>query len=224
MADVRISDEREQVAIRPYENHDRAECVAMSVEAWHRMSSGLPGGTAGHFWGMLVDIARDYSDLHEVACVSDSVVGFLFGRRRGPPSTRETMSQVKIFLRGMHAISRESSAIRTASLLCTLVLAEIKVLFNSPKCDGEVAFLVVGPRHQGRGIGNLLLDSYIAQARSSNVRTISVYTTDPGCNWGFYEGRGFRRVAQFGDDFGTRLEGEGSKGLMYVLDLDELEP
>ncbi len=206
--------------IRPYEDSDRGACVAMSIEAWPRMSSGLPGGVASDFWGMLLDLARDYSDSHEVACVSGSVAGVLFGRRRGALSTPEAIGQARIFLSAMRGIGRKCSFRERVSLFSTLMLTEIKVFFNTPDCDGEIAFFVVGPGYQGSGIGNLLLESYLAHARSGGLRRVSLYTTDPACNWGFYERRGFRRVARFGDDFGARIEGEESYGLMYVLELD----
>ncbi|UCE91881.1 MAG: GNAT family N-acetyltransferase [Methanobacteriota archaeon] len=217
----RTREEGSAVYIRPYLPSDRDRCVTMSVEAWPRMSSGLPGRTASDFWGMLLDIANDYSDVREVACASTSVVGVLLGRRRGSLSTRESISQVRIFLSFLRSISRKLPLRTSTSMFCTLLLTEVKIMFNSPRSDGEVAFLVVDPRYQGRGIGLRLLDNFITQARSSDVHMISVYTTDPGCNWRFYEKRGFRRVAQFEDDFGTRFEGERSSGLMYALDLLE---
>lgn len=206
--------------IQPYKDSDRDACVAMSIEAWPRMSSGLPGNVASDFWGMLLDLSRDYSDSHEVACVSGSVAGVLFGRRRGSLSRREAINQARIFLSAMNGIRRKCSFRELISLFSTLMLTEIKVFFNTPACDGEIVFFVVDPRCQGSGIGNLLLESYLAHAMMSGLRRVSVYTTDPACNWGFYERRGFRRVARFGDDFGAHIEGEGSTGLMYVLELD----
>ena len=209
------------INVRPYVSSDRDRCVAIAVSAWPGMSSGLPGETASDFWGMLIDMTADYSDLHEVACTSDSVVGLLFGRRAGSPSMRESIRLAKILLSSIRSISRKLSLRESISMCCTLALTETKVMLNTPKCDGEVAFLAIDPEFQGRGIGHRLLESFVSQARSSGVSSISVYTTDPGCNWGFYERHGFRRVAQFGDDFGTKVEGHESTGLMFVLELQE---
>ena len=218
MAERRGS-EQGRPTIRTYRPSDRETCVRMSVEAWPKMSSGLPSGTAPDFWGMLLDLAYDYSDVREVACISESVIGVLFGRRRGRPKMHETISQVRTFLSAMLGMARKTKLRDAISMFCTLLLSEVKIMFNTPPSDGEVTFFVVDVGHQGRGVGSILLDDYLSQAKAVDVRTVSLYTTDPGCNWSFYERHGFRRVAQFGDDFGTRVEGEPSRGLMYLLDM-----
>ena len=46
------------VRIRPYVSSDRDRCVAIAVDAWPVMSSGLPGGTASDFWSMLLDMVE----------------------------------------------------------------------------------------------------------------------------------------------------------------------
>lgn len=211
--------EQLEPVFRAYRGSDRNRCVALAVEAWPQMSSAMPDSVETDFWGMLVDLARDYSDWHEVACTTDSVVGFLFGRRCGSPSTRETVGFARTFLSAMYKIARKSSARQVIPIFCSCMLTELKIQFKNPGHDGEVAFLVVDGRHRGKGIGKCLLKRFVEFAREKDVKAISVYTTDPGCNWRFYETQGFKKVVEFDDDIGTYLEGSPSRGLILSLDL-----
>jgi GNAT superfamily N-acetyltransferase len=79
--------------------------------------------------------------------------------------------------------------------------------------------LVVDDKFRGIGIGRQLLERHLEHARMKGVGVISVYTTDPGCNWGFYEAYGFKKAVEFDDDIGSYLEGVRSKGLIFTLDL-----
>ena len=207
------------VTTRMYRDSDRGRCVALSVEAWPQMSAALPDGVATDFWGMLFDLAHDYSDWRQVAHTSESVVGFIFGRSISSPSVRELAGYGRTFTSGMLEIARKSSLRELTPILCTCVLSELKIQFKNPGSDGEVAFLVVDGRYRGTGIGKRLLSEFISHARSKGVKSVSVYTTDPGCNWGFYEALGFEKAVEFDDDVGTYLEGTTSKGMIFTLDL-----
>ena len=184
------------------------------------MSSAFPDGLATVFWGLLYDLACDYSDWREVACVSDSVVGFAFGRERGPLSTREIVGSFGSYLSAMVRIARNSSCRFWVPMLITCILSELKIQLKSPGCEGEVAFLVVDGKHRGAGIGRHLLNRFIGHALDAGVNTMSVYTTDPGCNWQFYQAQGFEKAVEFDDDVGAYLEGSPSKGLILTLDLN----
>jgi hypothetical protein len=73
-------------------------------------------------------------------------------------------------------------------------------------------------RHRNR---RHLLERHIDHAKRKGAHILSVYTTDPGCNWGFYEAYGFKRAVEFEDDIGSYLEGSRSKGLIFTLDLND---
>ena len=207
------------VSTRAYRHSDRDRCVALSVEAWPQMSAALPGGAATDFWGVLFDLAHDYADWHEVACVSDSIVGFMFGRSLRSSSARESIGFGWRFLSGMYNVARKSSFADMIPVFCTCVLSELKIQFKNPSCDSEVAFLVVESGYRGKGLGKRLLRTFIDHARSNGRKSMSVYTTDPGCNWGFYEALGFKKAVEFDDDVGTYLEGSPSRGLIFTLDM-----
>lgn len=58
--------------------------------------------------------------------------------------------------------------------------------------DGEITFLAVDPRLEGRGIGTLLLNEL---ARRESGKQLYLYT-DSGCTYQFYERRGFARAGE----------------------------
>jgi ribosomal protein S18 acetylase RimI-like enzyme len=209
------------LGFRGYVSGDRRRCVDMSVAAWPGVNSSLPPGVKADYWSLLVDLAYEYSDVHEVACYKDTVVGVIFSRMTGAPSLMETLAFLRVYLSGLFRIARKVGIVRAFPLEFRSALTELKILLKNPESDGEVALLVVDDEFRGIGIGRHLLQRHIEHAKRKGARILSVYTTDPGCNWGFYEAYGFKRAIEFEDDIGSYLEGSRSKGLIFTLDLNE---
>jgi len=63
------------------------------------------------------------------------------------------------------------------------------------------------------------MSRFLREARSKSARTATVYTTDPGCNWRFYEICGFRKVGGFDDNLVSFVQGVDTKGLVFAIDL-----
>ncbi|HUV60755.1 MAG TPA: GNAT family N-acetyltransferase [Thermoplasmata archaeon] len=204
---------------RGYVSGDRKRCVELSVAAWPGVNSSLPPGMKVDYWSLLVDLAYEYSDVHEVACCNDTVVGVIFTRTAGAPSLAETVAFMRVYLSGLFRIARKVGIVKAFPLEFRSALTELKILLKNPESDGEVALLVVDDKFRGIGIGRLLLERHLEHARKKGARVISVYTTDPGCNWGFYEAYGFKKAVEFEDDIGSYLEGSRSKGMIFTLDL-----
>lgn len=68
----------------------------------------------------------------------------------------------------------------------------LKQYSNSFKADGEIIFLAVNPELQGRGIGSLLLSELEKRAKDKRL----LLYTDDGCNYQFYEHKGFRKAGE----------------------------
>jgi len=206
---------------RGYVCGDRRRCVDLSVAAWPGGNSSLPQGVKTDYWSLLVDLAYEYSDVHEVACYNDIVVGVIFSRMTGTPSLMETIAFLRVYLSGLFGIARKVGAAKSFPLEFRSALTELKILLKNPESDSEVALLVVDDKFRGIGIGRHLLERHIEHAKRKGAHILSVYTTDPGCNWGFYEAYGFKRAVEFEDDIGSYLEGSRSKGLIFTLDLKD---
>ena len=215
------SGDRHQVPVtRQYRSEDRAICVELAIEAWPGLTSGLPPEIRKDFWAMLIDFADGYSDWREVCCVDGEVVGFLFGRTRSPPSFREAVGLLRILIEPFRSMRKKAGTAATIALFSRNILEELNIILKTPESDGEVVFIVVGSSHRGQGIGRMLVDRFIEEGVRRDSRAISVFTTDPGCDWRFYEARGFERVASFDDDVGSCYSGVKTKGLIMMLRLD----
>ena len=68
----------------------------------------------------------------------------------------------------------------------------LKQYSNSFKADGEILFLAVNPELQARGVGSLLLSELEKRAKDKRL----LLYTDDGCNYQFYEHRGFRKAGE----------------------------
>ena len=68
--------------------------------------------------------------------------------------------------------------------------------------EGEITFLAVDPALEGQGVGTVLLGDL---ARREAGREFYLYT-DNGCNYAFYEHRGFERAGE--RDIVLRLNGK----------------
>ena len=68
----------------------------------------------------------------------------------------------------------------------------MKQYSNSFKADGEIIFLAVNPKLHGRGIGSLLLAELEKREKSKRL----ILYTDDGCNYKFYEHKGFRKAGE----------------------------
>ncbi len=64
------------------------------------------------------------------------------------------------------------------------------------KGKSEIILFVVDPACQGIGIGKKLLSEFIAQCKSSGVKSVIVETNKLGAS-SFYEGVGFRHMGNF---------------------------
>ena len=63
------------------------------------------------------------------------------------------------------------------------------------------------------------MSRFIDYARKKGARRVSVYTTDPGSDWGFYESYGFRKHSSFRDGFMSFARKEEVKAKIYILDI-----
>lgn len=63
------------------------------------------------------------------------------------------------------------------------------------------------------------IPGFIEHARMKGAKRISVYTTEPGSDWRFYEKHGFQKYSSFNDSFMTLLRNEEVRGIVYVPDI-----
>lgn len=207
--------------IRKFKPDDLARCIDIAVETWPGPPPRIPEELNVEYWRFIVTMTEAASDWREVAYESGSVIGFLFGRSSRKISRAEIGKMGKLLFAsfGGVVLRNVGNIRRVLSFLCRGILSETKVWLHTPKSDGDVSFFVVSPAYTGKGIGKTLMKRFLLAAVEKDAKRISVYTTNPGCNWKFYEIVGFKKMAEFDDDLVSFYEHQRTKGLIYSIDL-----
>jgi len=173
------------------------------------------------YWRTLVDIILRLTQWREVACDSDTVVGYLFGATERKRSMRTMLYILRrlLSLEGKPAIRNLKDLERIIPFIVRNALTESKVWLHTRRSDGEVHIFVVDGSYRGRGIGRTLMSRLLIEAKEKKAKSVTVYTTDPGSNWKFYEILGFKKAAEFDDDIISFYEGRRAKGLIFTIDM-----
>ncbi len=208
----------ESVSFRNYRHSDLQRCVEMTDRAWPELDRPISMATVEWY---LASANRT-----EVASVGGKPVGILFGRidREVTVSGKFSISLAHLAVYFKILFGFYGRIQNRLKVINKALTDDKNVALNTPDVDGEVVFFVVDSEHRRRGIGKALMDRFIDQAKSSGARRVSVYTTDPGSDWGFYERYGFKKQAAFRDNLLSFCRKEEVKALIYVLDLDSAMP
>jgi GNAT superfamily N-acetyltransferase len=166
-----------------------------------------------------VEFGHLLSTYWEVACISNEIVGFLFGKMK---TARGTATKLEVFysfmaLTAKAILGQYGKLAHPLTVIKKAVSTEAQMKKHQPKSDAIVEFLVVDGAHRGKGIGRALMDRFVDTAKSAGAKTISLYT-DELCNWGFYEKYGFKRWDAFDSDLNSYLANEEIQGFFYVLE------
>jgi len=205
---------------------DIPKCSEIFSDTWPTKSDVASRGDANKFKNAFINVARWNSTWSEVACISNNIVGFLFGRIN---SDFRLKNRFKMFfsilvifisiISGKYGVLETNGKLSERfTFLKKFILSEIKIIKNHPKSDGEVILVVVGSNYKGKGIGKMLMDRFIDDAKSKNAKVITVYAVQSS-NWKFYEIYGFRKYATFYDDMTSYAGNEDVRGFIYMIDL-----
>jgi ribosomal protein S18 acetylase RimI-like enzyme len=206
---------------RLYGDEDLTRCSEIAAQAWPEVYSFAKEGKPLVAMQAYVDFNRASATWQEVACASGKVVGLLFGRvdseltltRRFGAYLKEMLVYAKLFFGLYGKISGRVELIKRG------MEDDRAKARNSPESDGEVTFFVVDKEQRGKGIGRSLMDHYIVYARQKGAKRIMVYTSDPGCNWAFYEKYGFVHRSSQPDAFSSFTMNQKVTGLIFSIDL-----
>jgi ribosomal protein S18 acetylase RimI-like enzyme len=213
------------ISFRRYEPGDLNTCASMAEEAWPprpgTVSKELETSGMRGYMGYYANLAN-WTD---IACASDGVVGFLFGRidrlPGAPVPKRSLLGELPTFIRSFFIENRMTQ--RSMLFTWSLFLTELKVRLRVPKSDASIEMFIVSSQHRGKGIGSELIDRFLRAARESGSSLVTVYTDDMMSNWQFYERRGFRRVGTFHDNITSHYSGLDSTGIIFALELGKRE-
>ena len=210
-------DERplESLSFREYRRDDLQKCVQITANTWPELTRNMPL--------LSVEWYQGSATWKEVACVSEELVGVLFGRADGNlpvlDRLRITLTHMTVYLKllfGFYGrVPHRFTVIRHA------ISDDRKIAANMPEVDGEITFFAVDVAYRGKGIGKALMSRFIDHVKKKGAKRVSVYTIDPGSDLGFYENYGFRIHGSFRDGFMSFARKEEVMGSIYVLDIGE---
>lgn len=209
------------VTFRRYRPEDLKACARFAQEAFPYGRGDAAQDQAEFTMEGYIESSLLWSNWAEVACVGDTVVGFLFGkietawrdRSRVRNTALEFMMLARWVLRDMHML------LRSFGLMWNVWITELKVAAHRPPSEAEIELLIVDSTQRGRGIGKQLVDRFLEAARQAGAKVVTVYTEDLQSNYQFYERYGFRKVATFRDDVTSYFAGKASTAIIFALDL-----
>jgi ribosomal protein S18 acetylase RimI-like enzyme len=208
-----------KVAFRPYGKTDLDVCSRLAVDTWIELSRLVSGKSLDEVMRAYVESSYYLSTWREVACVSGSVVGFIFGRIKSDFKPVNMVFSfyyysvmiLKLLLGGYWRIGK-------FAFLRKLASTESKAMMCSPRVDGRIELFAVDSKYRGMGIGRELANRFISVARRRRVKSVSL-STDSLSNWRFYEIYGFQRYCSFYDDVNSYLDNRDLKGYIYKIDI-----
>jgi len=195
-------------------------CASFSADAWPQFSNTLVDDDLLKLMVAYVELSLFWSTWCEVACISNEVVGFIFGRIEkdaSPIKNFKTYSKTLYTLLKL-ILGRYGRLKQPVTFIKKFWATESIVEEKMPKADGSIELFAVSSRHQGKGIGRKLMNRFLQFARMKKARLITVYT-DPISNFKFYEIIGFKRHVTFDDPFNTYMEGKKIPGFIYTYQI-----
>lgn len=203
-----------EVSFREYGSEDLGRCIEITASGWPELTKSMHSATVDWYLGS--------ATWKDVACVSGMAVGVLFGRVDGDLTglrrLRRILVHVKVYLKLLFGLYGRLPSRLTCIKYC--ISGDRRIAANSPAVDGEIVFFAVDAAYRRKGIGKALMDRFIEQAKKKDVGHISVYTTNPGSDWTFYERYGFRKHGSIRDDFMSFAWKEDVAAMIYVLDIE----
>ena len=164
-----------------------------------------------------------FSNWTDIACTSEGVVGFLFGRIDNLPemamSKKPLLGEVPSIIKSFFEQDRMTPSL--LRFLWNVVLTDLKLKLRLPKSDSSIEMFIVDSKHRGRGVGTELVDRFLRAAKDAGASLVTVYSDDRMSNWQFYEKRGFTRVGTFYDNITSYYSGSHARGIIFALDLRE---
>jgi GNAT superfamily N-acetyltransferase len=219
--DTIFRDATDDSCVRGFDVADMRSCVEIAAEVWPDVPENMTVKEIVKLLKAYVSDSLAMATWREVVCVSDEVVGVVSGMIENDLTfwgrIKTTLLRARIWLG--FVLDGRRYAFARSSVLARSILTEMRLARARPKTDAEVTLLLVRSDHRGKGIGRLMMRRFLEEARAKNARIVTVYTTDPGCNWQFYEICGFKMVGSFDDSLVSHLQGVDTKALVFAIDL-----
>lgn len=169
------------------------------------------------FDSAFIEFYRRRSTWTQVVAADGEPIGLLFGRIERE-TTLAARLRARLFATALYvgiALGRLGRVPDRLTVMRTAFMSEWRAGRRKTPADAEITLLFLSPNYQGRSIGKDLVENFLAEARRRDASTVNVVTSEDS-NWRFYERLGFKRVAEFYDDFDSYLMKTKIMGFIYV--------
>lgn len=184
---------RDEIVYRPYERRDYSAALGMVLEAWD-YAEWVPARAVRAMGAYYLSELLAVSGAAWIAERGGVPVGIAAARSRREPVFRpcERLRQCRALLHILLCGQGRSELMQFAKTeaLDAELLAACGQAF-----DAELTLLIVRADSKGLGIGGSLYRRFLAYLESEALDSFCVFT-DSSCDFGFYERKGLRRLAQ----------------------------
>ena len=143
------------ISFRSYEPGDIPACAHLAEDAWP--SGSTIASKEQEMSGMegYMEYSLSVSNWTDIACTSDGIVGFLFGRvdnylGKGKLK-RSLFGEIPSITKSFFEYGRMTPSL--LRFLWNLVLTETKVKLRIPRSDASIEMFIVDSKHRGKGVG-----------------------------------------------------------------------
>ena len=207
--------------ITDYKDTDFTSCVALVGRVWDFQTSFPSPGCADLMRFYYTSLSLAVSSHRRIVRDKGRVAGFLFGQIHGlRPAPSPCSGPLAGFLRfSLRVLGLPRLKLARKLKYVTMVLGhEVRRARIKLDEDAVVTLFVVDPGWQGKGLGKLLMDDFVADCRRNGAGKV-VLETDEASNLGFYEHLGFRCVASFNSPMLEHFTHSSGLTLLYALEL-----
>ena len=207
-----------QVEYRPFEPDDFDDLADVATRTWFDDLGEEESRLVGAIY-LADDLRR--TTFSQVAVVDGRPLGFILARAgEADPEADATWREV---LEEVERELRERAPVEAEKLIADAELERrtYAEALNGCTCDKRYEFVlfIVAPEARGLGLGRELFGCAEAYLAAQGARE-AYLETDDGCNWGFYEHRGLKRVGELHPT--EEEQGQGRLLPGYYIYVDEL--
>ncbi|GMQ57452.1 hypothetical protein AN1V17_18470 [Vallitalea sediminicola] len=176
-----------------YKNSYTLDAARMMRKTWHydKYFEGMKDNIFFYKLFFTYSImVSNYCDL--IVDENDRLVGLLMA---GPIKQKLSLKHIGLGINVIYRwltgqFGKRIRALKTTSIM---VKDNKKIMKDANRYDNEITLFFVDENTRGNGLGKKLMNRYINYCKNRSIKNI-ILMTDAGCNYGFYEHYGFKRI------------------------------
>ena len=170
------------------------------------------------FYNIFFQYSFNHSNYYDLIIdENDKLVGLLMA---GNIKNRFSIKNTVLFFNVLYQwiIGNFGRRISAINFLYTLDKESKELMKNNKSYDHEIKLFFVDESTRGNGLGKKMMNRYIEYCKEKGINRI-ILLTDAGCNYGFYDYYGFKRINEIHSNIFAKPEKEYN-GYAYAYEID----